>query len=712
MKDEEKTKEQLIDELQSARDHLAVLSAAEAERKRTQATLRGSEAKYRAVVEDQTEVISRFKPDGTFLFVNDVFSRFFGKPREELIDSQWFPHAHPEDIERVQARLATMTAASPVVLIENRVYSGSGELRWFQFVNRGFYDSAGHLVEIQSVGRDITERRQAEEAQQESEQAYRSLFDHSPVSIWDEDGCRIAERMNELRGQGVQDLRAYLDDNPDALMEMVERIKIIDVNECSVAMFGAKNKEDLVANLPRLFDDKPLAVLKEQLISIWAGNRTFEADLHSGTLDGRRIDVLFRSHVERGDQELDLSRVIITMMDITEHKRAEEERRKLERQLEHAQKLESLGVLAGGIAHDFNNLLTGILGGADLALCKMPPGSPGRGHVAIIRKSAVRATDLTNQMLAYSGQGHFLVEHLNLSSLVLEMEQLLESSVSKKVLLESDLPTALPAVKADATQIRQVVMNLIINASEAMGETKGIVSVRTKRVILYDPAPAIEYPPDGLPPGDYVSLEVSDTGCGMDEETQAKMFDPFSTTKFQGRGLGLAAVLGIVRGHRGAIRVSSEPDRGTTIRVLFPAAERPSLPDDETPSDGFAWRGSGTVLVVDDEEIVREVVREMLREKGFDVLTAADGHQGVELYRRHADQIAVVLLDLTMPEMSGEEALAEIRRTRPNAKVILCSGYAEEDLKRRFAGIGATEFIHKPFKLRVLVRKLRAILAR
>jgi signal transduction histidine kinase len=584
MKDEDKTKEQLIDELQAARDHLAVLSAAEAERKRTQAAL------------------------------------------------------------------------------------------------------------------------------QESEQAYRSLFDHSPVSIWHEDGSEIAERMKELRGQGVQDLRAYFDDNPGELIQMAGRIKIIDVNDCSVAMFGAESKEHLADNLTRTFGDKALEVFREELISIWAGNRTFEAQLQSRTLDGRRIDLLFRMHVERGDEELDLSRVIITMMDITEHKRAEEETRKLERQLLEAQKLESLGVLAGGIAHDFNNLLTGILGGADLALSKMSPESPGRRHVAVIQKAAARATDLTNQMLAYSGHGRVLVEHLNLSALVVEMEQLLESSVSKKVLLESDLPADLPAVMADATQLRQVVMNLIINASEAMGEGKGIVSVRTELVPLQDPAPASEYPPDGLAPGNYVCLGVSDTGCGMDEETQARMFDPFSTTKFQGRGLGLAAVLGIVRGHKGAITVSSEPGDGTTVRVLLPAVDRSSPPEHITPVDGTPLLGSGTVLVVDDEDIVREVAHEMLNEQGFDVLLAADGRQGVELYRAHAGEIAVVLLDLTMPEMGGEQALDEIRRIQPNAKVILCSGYAEEDLKKRFAGTGATDFLHKPFRVGALVKKLRAVL--
>jgi PAS domain S-box-containing protein len=552
--------------------------------------------------------------------------------------------------------------------------------------------------------------KRAEEAQWESERAYRNLFDHSPVSIWHEDGSEVAERMKELREQGVRDLRGYLDGNPGELVQMVGRIKVVDANDCSVETFGAESKEHLVRNLARLFNEKALEVLKELLISLWEGNRTFESELQSETLDGRRVDLLFRMVVERGDDESDLSRVIITMIDITEHKRAEEEKRKLERQLQQTHKLESLGVLAGGIAHDFNNLLTGILGSADLALLRMSPESPARGLVEMIQKAAVRAAELTTQMLAYSGHGRFQVEPLNLSTLVGEMEQLLESSVSKKVHLESDLPADLPAVKADATQLRQVVMNLIINASEAIGETKGTVAVRTMLVRLQDAAPAIEYPPDGLRSGSYVCIEVADTGCGMDEETQARMFDPFSTTKFQGRGLGLAAVLGIVRGHKGAITVSSEPGRGTTIRVLLPAVDRPAPRDSGVPSDPATWHGSGTVIVVDDEDIVRETAREMLAERGFEVLTAVDGRQGVELYRARANEIAVVLLDLTMPEMGGEEALEEMLRIRPEAKVILCSGYAEEDLKRRFAGKGAAGFIHKPFKVNELIGKLRGVL--
>jgi len=352
----------------------------------------------------------------------------------------------------------------------------------------------------------------------------------------------------------------------------------------------------------------------------------------------------------------------------------------------------------------------GILGGADLALNVIPPETPGRHLVEIIRKSASRATDLTNQMLAYSGHGRFRVAPLDLSALVVEMEQLLEASVSKKVVLESDLPADLPAVKADATQIRQVVMNLILNASEAIGGTKGTVSVSTRLVSLEDRGSAVEFPPDGLEPGRYVCLEVRDNGCGMDAETQAKMFDPFSTTKFQGRGLGLAAVLGIVRGHKGAIVVSSEEGRGTTICVLLPAAEGPALSDRDAASDRDAWRGSGTVLVVDDEEIVRGVAREMLTERGFEVLTANDGRAGVELFKARSDDIVAVLLDLTMPEMGGEETLEAIRGIRPDAKVILSSGYAEEDLKKRFAGKGATGLLHKPFKVDALVKKLRDVL--
>jgi signal transduction histidine kinase/CheY-like chemotaxis protein len=563
---------------------------------------------------------------------------------------------------------------------------------------------------LAAVDAATTRHKRTEEARRESEQAYRRLFDHSPVSIWHEDGADVAHRMKELREQGVQDLRGYLDEYPHELMDMVGRIKVVDVNDCSVAMFRAVDRQHLIANLSRLFDETTLAVLRELLIALWEGRHTFEAEMQSRTLDGRRIEVLFRLHAETTAGELDLSKVIVTMVDITERKRADEERRKLERQLQQAHKLESLGVLAGGIAHDFNNLLTGILGGADLALGMMGPGSPGRHLVEIIQKSASRANDLTNQMLAYSGRGRFRIEPLDLSALVLEMEQLLDSSVSKKVILESDLPSNLPAVMADATQLRQVVMNLIINATEAIGDAKGTVSVSTKLVSLQDRTTAIDYPPDGLKPGRYVCLEVSDTGCGMDAETKAKMFDPFSTTKFQGRGLGLAAVLGIVRRHKGAVKVSSEPGRGTEIRVLLPAVDGPAVSDRDAPADRDAWRGSGTVLVVDDEDIVREVAREMMGELGFDVVTASNGREGVELFAGRADEIAVVFLDLTMPEMGGAEALDEIRRIRPDAKVVLFSGYAEEDLKRQFVGKGAAGFIHKPFKIRDLIGVLRDIL--
>ena len=401
-------------------------------------------------------------------------------------------------------------------------------------------------------------------------------------------------------------------------------------------------------------------------------------------------------------------RMIGTVQDVTDRRRAEEQRQSMERKFQETQKLESLGVLAGGIAHDFNNLLTGILGNACLARMETSSGSSLHSHLEQIESSSQRAAELCKQMLAYSGKGRFVIQRIELGTLVDETLHLLQISISKKAVLKMDLAASLPAVMGDATQIRQIIMNLVMNASEAIGERSGTIHIRTA-VLHASPDDLTELVGSAeLSPGDYVILEVKDNGCGMSAETQAKMFEPFFTTKFTGRGLGLAAVLGIVRGHKGALQVCSELDRGTTFRLLLPAAgvashetkvERRLIPQ---------WRGQGTVLVVDDEDGVRLVAGKMLQTLGFDILSASDGEKGLEVYRARHESICAVLLDLTMPRMDGEETFREIRRIRPDACVVLMSGFNEQDAAARFVGKGLAGFVQKPFTPDELRERLAA----
>lgn len=398
------------------------------------------------------------------------------------------------------------------------------------------------------------------------------------------------------------------------------------------------------------------------------------------------------------------------LRDSTERVRTEVVRRQWEAQLQHTQRLESLGVLAGGIAHDFNNLLTGVLGSAELALLRLPQGAPARPEVERIVTAAHRAADLTGQMLAYSGRGTFRVQPILLPALIREMEPLLRASLPKTCALDFHLGDALPAIEADATQLRQVVMNLVLNAGEAIGDAAGVITVRVA-VRECD----LAYLAGGVldtksPEGPYVALEVTDTGCGMSEETQARMFEPFFTTKFTGRGLGLAAVLGIVRGHRGTIRVTSEPGRGTQIEVLFPPTEKPVPPLPLTPLVSPAWRGEGTILVVDDEPHVRAVAELALKKTGLVVLTAADGREAVAVFLQHAPTIRAVLLDLTMPNMDGAATARELRRIRPDVRIVLSSGYTREEATRQFTDRDLVGFLQKPYAIKDLVRTIRTAL--
>ena len=378
----------------------------------------------------------------------------------------------------------------------------------------------------------------------------------------------------------------------------------------------------------------------------------------------------------------------------------EDERLRLEQQLLHAQKLESLGILAGGIAHDFNNILTGILGNSSLGMLRIDPDSPAVENLQNIEKAAVRAADLAKQMLAYSGKGMFVVEPINLNQLLDEMIHLLEVSVSKKAELKLELPDALPTVQGDSTQLRQIVMNLVINASEAIGEQSGVISITTGFQHFDQHYLKDTWFDNAISEGPYVFLQISDTGCGMDQKTLARIFDPFFTTKFTGRGLGMSAVLGIIRGHKGAIKVQSSPGSGTTFTILMPPCDLP-LPARETESSGESWRGSGTVLLVDDEETICEVGASMLEQLGYGVITANDGFAALELYRARSD-ISFVILDLTMPQLDGEQTFLGLRELDPEVRVIMSSGYSEQEVTRKFAGMGLLGFIQKPYSMQAL----------
>ncbi|MFC1650647.1 ATP-binding protein [Candidatus Latescibacterota bacterium] len=365
------------------------------------------------------------------------------------------------------------------------------------------------------------------------------------------------------------------------------------------------------------------------------------------------------------------------------------------------QKLETLGILASGIAHDFNNLLVSILGNADIALLKLPSDAPVYHFIENIKKASLKASGLTNQMLAYSGKGNLFVEPVDINMLVDEMAHILKISISNNITLKYNYAENLPPIEADATQIHQIVMNLITNASEAIGENDGCITVKTGLA-----ESGTEKTPST---GKYVFVEISDTGPGMDDETKDKIFDPFYTTKPTGRGLGLSVVHENVLGHNGTIYVDSVSGRGTVFTVYFPSSDKPYKEDetDAESSDTLIIKDAA-ILVIDDDQDVLEVIRTMLDTAEIKVRTFSSGRKGLQYFKNNTDKVDIILLDLTMPNMSGEEVFHKIRKIHSDIPVILSSGYGQYDIKQHFADFCESDFIRKPYQIKTLFRKINS----
>jgi len=529
------------------------------------------------------------------------------------------------------------------------------------------YDETGALVGVLGMAFVVTEQVEAELRARKQEERFRRVFESNMLGLSFFKSSGEVVEVNDALLQILGYTRADLEHKP------------LNWRESSPPGYEQADQSAL-----------------EQIARTGACT-PFEKDFYRK--DGSRVPVLLGGASLSNTDGIAVAFVV----DLSERKRSQEERDRLQAQLLQVQKLESLGVLAGGIAHDFNNLLTAILGSASAATLSLPRESPARPDLDNVILASRRAANLTRQLLAYSGKGHFEVKTIDLSVHVRELATLLETTISKKVQLRLELTQDLPAVMADITQLQQIVMNLVINGAEAIGDQRGTVLVTTGVQAIDEFYVQSLFASEGIDPGTYVYLEVHDTGCGMDEETKSRIFDPFFTTKFTGRGLGLAAVMGIVRGHRGAIKVYSSPGKGTTFKVFFPASDEAAV---RPAPEVMSFRGEGLALVVDDDQGVREAASRLLEFFGFRVMQAVDGRHGVEVFAKYASEVVVVILDMTMPEMNGEETFREIRRIRADVPVILSSGYNEIEATRRFTAKGLAGFLQKPFTPRELTQKL------
>jgi two-component system, cell cycle sensor histidine kinase and response regulator CckA len=610
-----------------------------------------------------------FDAPGRVLEVSDGVQPLTGRTPGDFLEGRvsWPDVVHPEDLAATERLLAeTMATAAPFVA-EYRIIHTDGRPRWVHETAIAVRGTDGRPRFLDGVVVDISDRHVAEDALRESEARYRTAFVTSPDAII---LVREADGLVMETNDGFTRMLGY---RPD---------EVVGRHSFDVGLWSdAADRDRFLVSMRR---------------DGFCSNFETRFRLKDGSVKTGLISAHF---IERQGERCILS---ITR-DISAREEAEERQRMLERQLQQAQKLESLGVLAGGVAHDFNNILMAILGYTELALEDVPAGSQTVADLSSVKEAAHRAADLCRQLLAYAGKASFDVEPVDLGRVVAEMIDLLKSSVSKKARLHVRVDPGLPKIAADPAQLRQVLLNLVVNASEALGNREGDVTVSVRSVQCDEQQiRALDHGTD-LPPGSYIRLEVADTGCGMAPDTHARVFEPFYSTKFSGRGLGLPAVLGIVRAHHGGIEVRTERASGTSVGVLLPSL----VPDADGPGRTAAeWRGRGTVLFVDDEDSVRTVGCRMLSRLGYQVLTAADGRQAVEVYRRHGSAISLVILDLTMPRLDGVQAFEELRRLNPAVRVILASGYSEKDVASRVPRGSIAGVLQKPYT----IERMKALL--
>jgi two-component system cell cycle sensor histidine kinase/response regulator CckA len=582
---------------------------------------------------------------------------------------------HPADRNRVQSSLRDhLEGRLPIHETEYRIRGDGDEWRWIHsrgsIVTRG---KDGRPLRVSGTHVDVTDRKRAE-----------------------------AEAGRLLK---------IIDATTDFILTAGTDGRVIYANAALLRLLGIDELAKLRGRRwDVVFNGDTLKQVEGDVVSAVMRTGICQGELNLRDTQGRAV-IVSKVAVLHRDEESDAPTVSFVMRDVTRQKQAEVENIENERKMLLIQKSESLGVLAGGIAHDFNNLLTAMLGNASLARLDLADDSPLHGPLVQIETAATRAAELCQQMLAYAGRSPLSIAEVDITHLIEETRQLLQVSIGKKTEIDLQLERPLPVIRAAPAQMQQIVMNLVLNAAEAIGEKAGRITIRTQSRQFDSAELNRRFLSAPLTAGPYVLIEVADTGSGMTRETMARIFEPFFTTKFTGHGLGLAAVMGIVRSHGGGISVASEPGKGSVFSIVFPSAvgSTPSIPVSKTLPP-FA-RVAGLALVVDDEEHVRNLVMKILTMLGFSVITAVDGIDALEKFRGESERLSVVLLDLTMPRMDGEQAFLEMNRINAGVPVILMSGFSEKLTLDRFATTKPAGFLAKPFDLKTVQSRVLAVVS-
>ncbi|WP_161629925.1 hybrid sensor histidine kinase/response regulator [Desulfogranum mediterraneum] len=537
------------------------------------------------------------------------------------------------------------------------------------------------------------------------EARYRLLFEQSPISLWEEDLSAVRCYLEYLRDEGISNLGAYFDAHPDELRACAKKIRIVDVNARTLQLYELEDKEELstVADLLPLGAEW---IIKEELLALLARG-SFEVTVADRTLSGQELTIELRVVVAAGYEDT-WERVYVSVLDITEQTRLKKEKEQYEQQMQQSRKLEAIGSLAGGIAHDFNNILAPIIGRAELMILESGEESGVRDHCRKILDASKRARDLVRQILTFSREVDQEIKPLAMQPIVDEVVALVRPTLPATIALQTSLKPDLPFIMADSTQIHQVVMNLVTNAFHAMEETSGTLSLELDEQLLT----IAECLDEQFSPGRYLCLRVADSGHGMDRATLEKIFNPYFTTKARdkGTGLGLSVVHGILRSYGGTIRVESEVGVGTTFSLFLPVVElRPPRPGLK-PRQGPLPRGDEHILLVDDEHSVAEVCKGMLEKLGYKVTMRVSSLEALEAFRKLSDQIDLVITDLTMPQMTGLQLVAQLKQVKADIPGIICTGFSEQLDSSKPSTVGVDAYLNKPVLMEDLAYDVRAVL--